>query len=91
MATQRMLIPRRWEQRLDGAPENINHFGSRARMMMKSSTWSSVLGSHPASKPGQPDDRWMVTYPRESFDGSLTGSSPDAHANPSVNKPNTSS
>jgi hypothetical protein len=25
-----------------------------------------VVWSHSASKPSQPDDRWMVTYPRES-------------------------
>jgi len=41
--------------------------GSSARMMMGSSTRSSGLGSHPASKPGQPDDRWMVTYSRGSL------------------------
>lgn len=25
-----------------------------------------ALQQHPESKPGQPDDRWMVTYPRDS-------------------------
>jgi hypothetical protein len=47
-------------------PGHINHSGS-GPMMMKSSTWSSVLGSHPASKPDQSDDRWMVTHPRDSL------------------------
>jgi len=24
--------------------------------------WVVGVGTHPASKPGQPDDRWMVTH-----------------------------
>jgi hypothetical protein len=35
-------------------------------MMSGASTRSSDDGLHPASKPGHHDDRWMVTYPRES-------------------------
>ena len=31
--------------------------------MTETSTWSSLLG-HPKVHSGQPDDRWMVTYPR---------------------------
>ena len=31
--------------------------------MTETSTWSSLLG-HPRVHSGQPDDRWMVTYPR---------------------------
>jgi hypothetical protein len=34
------------------------------------------VGSNPASKPGHPDDRWMVSfsaYPRESLDDVLPG------------------
>lgn len=30
-------------------------------MMTEASTVSSSVGSHPESKPGQPDDRWMAT------------------------------
>jgi len=29
--------------------------------MSETSTWSSVVGTHPASKPGHHHDRWMVT------------------------------
>jgi hypothetical protein len=36
-------------------------------MMTVASTVSTVLGSHSESKPSQPDDRWMATYPRESL------------------------
>jgi hypothetical protein len=35
-------------------------------MMTVASTVSSLLGSHSESKPSQPDDRWMATYPRSS-------------------------
>ena len=31
--------------------------------MTETSTWSSLFG-HPKVHSGQPDDRWMVTYPR---------------------------
>ena len=35
-----------------------------------------VVGwSHPTSKSGQPDDRWMVTYPRGSLDDPNTADS----------------
>ena len=37
--------------------------GSSARIMTETSTGSSLL-VHPTFQPGQPDDRWTVTYPR---------------------------
>jgi hypothetical protein len=40
------------------------------RMMSGTATTSSVGGSHPASKPGHPDDWWMIlvsAYPRGSL------------------------
>jgi hypothetical protein len=43
--------------------------GSSERMMMGSSTVSLGFGQHPASKPGQPNDQWILTsgpYPRGS-------------------------
>jgi len=39
------------------------HFGSSARMIMRSSTWSSVLG-RTRIKPEPTRRRWMVTYQR---------------------------
>ena len=36
-----------------------------ARMMMGCSTGSSLVGSHSGSNPSQPDDLWMVAYPRD--------------------------
>jgi hypothetical protein len=54
------------QEGFDHCPDGIDHFGFEGAHDDKASTWSSVDGSHPASEPGHHDDRWMVTYPRES-------------------------
>jgi hypothetical protein len=38
--------------------------GSRARVMMSGNLHCVVVLNAPDIKPGQPDDRWMVTYSR---------------------------
>jgi hypothetical protein len=60
-----MLIERKpREQRLDRRPHGINH--RRVECAHDVGDLATVVGfgDHPVSKPGQPNDRWMVTYPR---------------------------
>ena len=58
-----MIIATNRQQRLRAANIASITSGSSARIMTETSTWSSLL-VHPKVQPGQPDDRWMVTYPR---------------------------
>jgi hypothetical protein len=54
------------QQPLDHRPDDVRDFGLKRAHDVGVLHQSSGLEQHPKSESGQPDDRWMVTYPRES-------------------------
>ena len=73
MAAQR-VGPAHWrEQRLEGLPKDINHFRFQGAHDVGEVLPRVVgVGTHPASKPGQPDDQWMVKPAATHRRGSIT-------------------
>jgi hypothetical protein len=64
MPTQGMRLVRGGEQGFNRSPNGIYHFGLECAHYVYD--FHLVVGRwvHSASQPRQPDDRWMVTYPR---------------------------
>jgi hypothetical protein len=51
-------------QGLNRCPDGIYYFGLERAHDGGVLHWVVLVGSHSGSNPSQPDDRWMVTYPR---------------------------
>jgi hypothetical protein len=60
MAAQRVGIDGHGNQRLEGLPDGISHFGVERAHDDGDLHLVVVVGMHPASKPGHHHDRWMV-------------------------------
>jgi len=64
VAAERVLVDKGRDERFDGRPDSIEHFGVERAHDGGDLHWSLVVGQAPRLSRGHTDDRWMV-YLRE--------------------------